>query len=208
MSRAHYVAIALREGKRLADLFGISEDLLACRDYIQLYKSLCQTERSRLNHHLMDCVVTTIFIRYGRALGSGVRSRVHRELKQIMDDADLTVHQLAMDLRDKHFAHSVNACESPEITVSLAVDSPDRRITSVSIASTNILAPDMFVFDNLLILIDKLREWAISEQKAESRRLFPVVEQRYSLDELYSRIGQPKQKQMTYGDLSKARKGT
>jgi hypothetical protein len=50
MPRAHYAAVPRPEGKRLADLFGISEDLLACRDYIQLYKSLCQTERSRLNH--------------------------------------------------------------------------------------------------------------------------------------------------------------
>jgi hypothetical protein len=207
MPRAHHVAIPLKEGKRLTDWFGISQDLLACRDYILLYKSLCQTEHSQLNHKLTDCVVTTVFIRYGRALGSGIRSPTQEELKQTMTDADRNVHQLAMDFRDKHFAHSVNNCESPEVTVSLTTDSPDRRVTSVSVGSTNVLAPDMFVFDNLLILIDKLREWAISEQKAESRRLLPVVQQRYSLDDLYARIGQPKRKKMTYGDVSKARKG-
>jgi hypothetical protein len=156
----------------------------------------------------MDCVVTTIFIRYGRALGSGVRSPVRDELRQIMSDADAAVHQLAMDFRNKHFAHSVSACESPEITVSLTVDSPKRRLTSVSAASTNLLAPEIFVFDNLLTLIDKLREWALSEQKVECSRLLPLVQERYSLDELYSRIGQPKERQMTYGDLSRVRKGT
>jgi hypothetical protein len=66
----------------------------------------------------------------------------------------------------------------------------------------------MFVFDNLLILIDKLREWAISEQKAESRRLLPHVLERYSIDDLYALIGQRKRQPITYGDIPRARKGT
>ena len=208
MSGAHYIPIPLPEGKRLADLSGISQDLFSCRDYIQLFRSLCQTPHSGLNHQLIDCIVTTIFIRYGRALGSGARSPVQHELKQIMTDADLAVHQMVMALRSKHFAHSVNACESPEITVSLSVGSPTRRVTSVSVGITKILAPDMFVFDNLQILVDKLHAWTISEQKTESCRLLPIVEERYSLDELYSRIGQSKKKRITYGDLSKTRNGT
>ena len=208
MPHAQYVAVSLPEGRRLAALFGISEDLLACRDYILLYKSICQTERSQLNYQLMDCIITTIFIRYGRCFGSCVRSRTHQELKSIMDAADLPVHQLAIDFRDKHFAHSINRCESPALTVSLRIDSPDREVTSVSVGINSFLAPDMFVFDNLLILIDKLRAWAISEQNTECQRLLPIIKGQYSIDDLYKLLGNPPKKPMQYGDVSKARKST
>lgn len=209
MSRAEYVSIPLPEGKRLADLFGISEDLLECRDCIQLYKSLCQSERSPQNALLIDCVVTTIFIRYGRCFSSGVRTRsTQQQLEAIMDDADRRVHQLARDLRDKHFAHSVNCFESPQITVSLRIDSTDREVTSVSVGTHTILAPNMAVLDDLLLLIDKLRGWTVSEQKAESQRLLPLVQQRYSLDELYAFRGTSRRQQPTYRDVSKPRKGT
>jgi hypothetical protein len=207
MARAQYVAVPLPEGRRLGDLFGIDEDLLACHDYIGLYKSLCEAKRSHANFQLMDCVVTTIFIRYGRCFGSGVRSRTHRELKQVLEPVDFPTHQLAIDLRDKHFAHSVNAFETPEITVSLAMDSPERAVTSVSVGSRSVF-PDMFVFDNLIVLINKLRTWVLSEQKAECARLLPLINERYSTDELYELINTSKPRQIRYSDVGKPRKGT
>jgi hypothetical protein len=208
MPRAQSRRISLPEGQRLGDLFGISNDLLACRDYILVYKSLCLAGHSLLNHQLTDCVVTTIFIRYGRCFGTGVRSKTQKALKHVMDFDDLKEHQLAIDFRDKHFAHSINRCESPEITVWLTADTSERAVTSVSVASANILSPDMFVFDNLLLLIDKLRTWAISEQKSESKRLLPLVKERFPLDSLYSMVGSSKRKPMRYGDVSKSRKDT
>jgi len=207
MARAQYVAVPLPEGRRLGDLFGIDEDLLACHDYIGLYKSLCEAKRSHANFQLMDCVVTTIFIRYGRCFGSGVRSRTHRELKQVLEPVDFPTHQLAIDLRDKHFAHSVNAFETPEITVSLAMDSPQRAVTSVSVGSRSMF-PGMFVFDNLIVLINKLRNWVLSEQKAECARLLPLINERYSTDELYELINTSKPRQIRYSDVGKLRKGT
>ena len=206
MIKAQSVIVTLPEGDRLTDLHGIANDLRACRDYILLFKTLCFLKVSHLIHQLADCVVTTIFIRYGRCFSGGVRLKTQKELKLVMSSEDLKVHQLVMDFRDKHFAHSVNQCESPEINVWLKIGSEDQEATSVGAASTNMIAPNQMVFDNLLILIDKLHSWVLSEQKKESEMLLQIVRQRFSLDSLYARLGGNPNKKMCFGDVAKSRK--
>lgn len=193
---AESVIVDLSEGDRLSDLCGIDNDLISCKDYILLYKTLCFLKVSHITNQLTDCIITTIFIKYGRCFSGGVRLKTQKELKLIMDAEDLKVHQLAIDFRDKHFAHSVNQCESPEIVVWLRTSFNDREVTSVDAASTYMLAPNILVLENMVILIDKLHAWVVSEKKLESEKLLKIVKKRLSLEFLYTCLGAKTKKQI------------
>lgn len=205
MPRSVSVVISLPEGQRLADLFGIAEDLRSCQDNIKLYAGLAATKPSFLNHQLLDCVLTTIVIRYGRCFGQSARDTTQKELRAQLDAEDLKTHNLIFALRDKHYAHSENFCELPEIHVSLVDGEPERRVTNVSVGAHYINAGDPTILHNMGVLLSKLLTWTIAEQKKESRRLLPIVLQKYSLDELYALVGKSKRHQVTFGDLSKKR---
>jgi hypothetical protein len=195
----------LPEGQRLAHLFGIAQDLRACRDYIKLYVALTATKPSLLNHQMLDCVMTTIVIRYGRCFGQSARDVTQKELRAQLNAEDLETHNLIFALRDKHYAHSENYCELPEIHVCLTEGGPERKATNVSVGAHYINAGDPTILHNMRVLLSKLLTWTINEQKKESARLLPIVFQKYSLDELYALIGKYKRHQVTFGDLNKKR---
>ena len=74
-----YVNISLPEAKKLADLYGISNDLEACRNYCKVYLD----ERTKLLQgtgavkHL-ECFSTYVFVKYGRCFKGGVRKETER----------------------------------------------------------------------------------------------------------------------------------
>jgi len=166
MSTATYVPVDLPEGKRLAQLTGIHNDLRECRDYCELYFKLRKMGLDTLIlHQLSESVVSTIFVRYGRCFNEGVRSKTQKELEATIAADYLDTHRLALDCRNKHFAHSVNAFEHHSIIVSLVTDAPERAVTSVSVGSHYVTSLDDFVFENLIRGIDKLCEWLLGEEK-------------------------------------------
>lgn len=207
MPRSQSVIISLPEGQRLADLSGIAHDLRSCQDNIALYAELSTTKLSLRKHELMDCVMTTIIIRYGRCFGQSVRGVTQKELEAQLGPADLDVHKMIIALRNKHYAHSENSCELAQINVWLTTDSPEKEATNVSVGTRYVSGGDPIILNNLSVLLSKLLNWAIDEEKKESIRLLPVVLKKYSLEALYDLIGKTPQYEVTIGDLSKKRPG-
>ncbi|MFA5169052.1 MAG: hypothetical protein WC530_11050 [Candidatus Omnitrophota bacterium] len=137
---------------------------------------------------------------------NGVRSKTQIELKNVMTPEDEKVHDVAMSIRSKHYAHSINNLEFPHVTAWLAVGTPKREVTSVSTASHMVVPTDETLLHNLSVLAGKLHDWAINEQKTESKRLLSIVKDRFSLDELYAKIGAASPRKIRYSDMAKVRK--
>ena len=196
------------EAQRLADIQGMLHDLRVCRDCCQKYLALISREdRGEHDHFLSEVMVTTAFTKYGRCFKGGVRVKTRNEALKQLSEEDLEVHQIIIDIRDKHVSHSVNEFERPRAMVSLRGDSPERELTGVSIGTTYIMAPDAVVFHNWIVLIDRLGDWLREESKKESRRLTEIAKERFSLDELYDRIGEGKRHEVRFRDIPRTRKG-
>jgi hypothetical protein len=207
MAAAHSIPIKLREGKRLADLFSIGNDLQFVLDSISLLQTLQATKIDPFTKHIMiDCVTTSIFVRYGRCFMDGARTDAQVELRRTLTPEDEKVHEVAMAIRSRHYAHSINNLEAPHITASLSVGTPKKQVTSVAPASHVVLPTDPTLLHNLSVLASKLHDWLIAEQKAESRRLLRIVRERFSLDELYSMIGATSRRKQRFSDMAKTRK--
>ena len=134
--------------------------------------------------------------------------KTEKEILNQLDDEGLKTHQLVIDIRDKHVSHSVNEFEHHRASVWLSHESPDRKVTNVSIGTTYITAPDPFVFQNWILLIDKIDKWLHAETLTESNRLTEIVKDRFTLDELYDRVGQGKPHEVEFKDVARTRKGT
>jgi len=208
MASAVHVDVPLPEAQRMADIFGIEQDLRiclkCCRGYLARLQREFQGEESAVL--TTECLVTTAFTKYGRCFKGGVRKGVEKELLKSLTSEDLEVHELVINIRDKHVSHSVNSFETPQVCVWLRGGEDDRKVTNVNVAIHEVLAPDAGIFVNWTILLEKQLEWLRAESQKESMRLKAIVEERYSLDELYDRIGQGSAPTIRIGDIPKARK--
>ena len=208
MSAAINVHIELPKGQRMADIDGIRHDLRVCRDCCQKYLALLSKGMKGENDHfLSEVLVTTAFTKYGRCFKGGVRIKTTKEILDQLTDEDLEVHQVLVDIRDKHVSHSVNEFERSQVSVWLRHESPEREVTNVSIGTTYISAPDAAVFSSWIVLIDKIDKWLHQEFQAESQRLAQLVKDRFTLDELYDKIGKGKRHEVKCKDIPKTRKG-
>jgi len=208
MASAVHVDIPLPEAQRMADMFGIQGDLLICLDCCKGYLARLQRqfqgeEDARLT---TECLVTTAFTKYGRCFKGGVRKGVEKELLSSLNDEDLEVHELIINIRDKHVSHSVNSFETPQVCVWLRGGDDDRQVTNVNVSIHGVMGPDADIFVNWMILLEKQLEWLRTESQKESKRLKTIVEKRYSLDELYDRIGKGSAPTIRIGDIPKTRK--
>lgn len=96
---------------RLADLMAVWEDL-------QFVVNCCQ----RLDATAGDAVAqhaywSAALVAYARCWETGVRTSLDPSMLEQLDPRRRSLHKLAMDLRNKHVAHSVNSFE--EVAVGL-----------------------------------------------------------------------------------------
>jgi hypothetical protein len=182
---ARSVYVDFPEAARLADLQSISYDLLRSRDYVQKYLDIASANFRTNDSSHIDCFTAFAFILYGRCFKGGVRRTTERGLLSAMNEEDRQIHKLIIDLRDKHYAHSVNEMEQHKASIWLNPEEHGRKITSVSIGSHYTIAPDVAFMTNMVILIDRIRAWVITEQKIESKRLKEIAEERFPIDMLY-----------------------
>jgi hypothetical protein len=187
MAEYTYVNILLPEAKRLADLYGTVIDLRACHNYCEKYLQIFFniTQPPYETQHL-ECFSTYIFVKYSRCFVGGVRKDFGAELRNTLSSEDLVLHDLVIDIRDKHIAHSVNDFESHKVRVWLNPEERGRKINNVHIESDYLAGPKPELFERLKYLIDKLLLWIEVEKKREEERLIQVVGQRYDLNDLYS----------------------
>lgn len=181
MATYRYVEIDLKgEGARLADLFGIRQDLSAVRDYCIRY----------IKDYIKDpdlyCILTFIVIKYARSFNGGVRKQTSDELLNSMSKHDREVHDIIYALRDKHVGHSVSDWESHIVRLYLVPEERGPKDFSVSITSHSVLGPPPNLMQELIGLIDRLLLKVSEWEKSEQSRLHTLITSRHSMDEIYA----------------------
>lgn len=180
MADFSYVNIELPEASRLADLYGFVIDLNTCRLYCEKYIATFARGEDT------ECYWSYVFIKYGRCFKNGIRKPYEGTLPIVLSAEELDLHQLVLNLRDKHLAHSVNDLELHRVRVWLNPSELGRRVNSVNIESHYLAGPAPKLFHSLMGLIEKFIVWAEEEKKSEEAKLLSLVERKYDLDYLYS----------------------
>jgi hypothetical protein len=196
-----YINIGLPEAKRLADLSGILDDLTSCLLYCRKY-----VEGHPL-HPDLESYSTTLITKYTRCFSSGVRSEGQRGLEAVAVRVDEETHKFVCGLRDRHLSHSVSDLESHRVRVWLNPEEKGRAVNNVNIESARYIGVGSSL-PKLDKLVAELIAWVQAEMRMEEGRLKEIVQQRYTLDQLYTMNAEPFGK-VDYGNLmsGKARKG-
>ncbi len=206
-----YVNIKFAGAKRLADLYGIGHDIRACSDYcekyLQTFAAISQpSEIQPTNEGVhLECFSAFIFIKYGRCFKGGIRDETSKEILATLSPEDLKLHQLAIDIRDKYIAHSVNDLETHKVRVWLNPEEKGRKINNVNIESHYVAGQDLQIYQRLKQLISRLLSWIDAEKKREETSLIKLVGHQYDLDYLYSQDAEPPE-DIDYSRASKPRR--
>ncbi len=206
----NYINLKLPESDRAFDLVGMQVDLDKCKELCTVY--LKHTEglgenKSKAQVIDNECYVTTILVKYARCFKSGVRSKVQKELSTTITESDRTLHDQAINIRDKHIAHSVNDLEEHRVRVYLHPPEWGKGLGSVNLESHRIIAPELEFFKKLLALITKHLDWISKQKYEELQKLQKIVRERYTPDELYKMnvTGKP---EMNFDKIAKSRKNS
>lgn len=208
MSEHNYVNLNLPESERAFDLVGMQIDLDNCKklctEYLEFYGGLeiNSFEVGKIN---MECHATTILVKYGRCFKGGVRSKVQQELLATIAEPNLSIHNLVIDIRDKHIAHSVNDLEVHRVRVYLYPEETGRGFGSVNLESYHLKAPSTEFFRKLVDLIDLHLSWIRKQKYEELQYLQEIVQKRYTLSELYQ-MSVEHHPDMSLENVSKSRK--
>ena len=212
MAVYRYVNVELDEAKRLADLYGIDLDLRRCREYCEKYiqtlegiSQPSQIQAADEGVHL-ECFSAYFFIKYGRCFKGGIRETTSKEILAALSKGDLALHQLAINIRDKYVAHSVNDFESHKVRVWLNPEENGRKINNVNIESHYIVGPGLVFYQDMKHLIGRLLSWIGLEKKLEQEKLIKLAGQRYSLEYLYAQNSEAPE-DVDISKVSKRRKG-
>lgn len=208
MAEYNYVNLNLPESDRAFDLVGMQIDLDNCRklsiEYIEFVDGLERgiSEVVKLN---IECHATTILVKYGRCFKGGVRSKVQQELFATITEPNLSIHNLAIDIRDKHIAHSVNDLEEHRVRVYLHPEETGRGFGSVNLESHHLKAPSTEFFKKLVGLVDMHLSWIRKQKYEELLHLQEIVQKRYTLDDLYE-MNVERHPDMSLENVGKSRK--
>ncbi|WP_018416501.1 hypothetical protein [Teredinibacter turnerae] len=131
-----FADVGIPEAERLADWYGILEDLKAARRLCNSFIRVIGKRQNSSEGHLteeyediheqfmaqmdeVDALFITAVMRYMRCFKSGVRTRLHPSYIDSLSDELQGAHRYFELVRDKHIAHSVSVLESHSVTVQL-----------------------------------------------------------------------------------------
>jgi GNAT superfamily N-acetyltransferase len=206
----NYINLKLPESDRAFDLVGMQIDLDKCKELcIEYLKHAEKLNECGNKTQVIDdeCYVTTILVKYARCFKSGVRSRVQKELSATISKSDLPLHDLAINIRDKHIAHSVNDLEEHRVRVYLHPPERGKGLGSVNLESHRMVAPELEFFRKLLELICEHLDWISKQKYEELQRLQKIVGEKYTLDELYE-MNVAAKPEMSFDNIAKSRKNS
>ena len=163
----------------LARLTSIRQDLSSARDLCEYLQS--QIEAAP-NHwppaEINDAFSTAIVIRYNRAFVTGVRHGLRDEEIAILTDEQRAAHERIRTLRDKHFAHSVNAFEDTRVQARYCLERvEDEGITSVSAAHYRVFGLSIAELSAISDLCECLLAQIKVFERQEQQRLLNVIRQ-------------------------------
>jgi hypothetical protein len=202
MEELFIAEVDFEEAKQAADLASYFQDLAFTISSLDRLQQL-------VNDNSKDEVLTgslwiAALVSYARCFSTGKRFGLSDELFQNIEGG-IDCHQLFMNLRNKHVAHSVNPFE--QVVVGLVLSppsSPERKVEGVSILSQKLLHMDSEGIQNLrrLALI-AMKEIEIQGKVYQEKTL--EVGKRLSIDSLYGKVS-PRTVTPSPENASKSRK--
>jgi len=171
--------VDFEEAKKLADLISIAQDLGSVMKTCSKLKVLLE-DNSR-DSLLIENLWTSALIRYARCFASGKRYGLDETIFEDLQGEALKVHNMYMNLRNKHIAHSVNPFEQIKVGVVLSPEeSQDKKIIGVATLLMKQISLDREGVHQLgllsKVILEKVREMAKQyEQKTlEISKTFPI----------------------------------
>jgi hypothetical protein len=131
------VELGIPEERRLADLFGISVDLAAVRDYCE--RIIAHFDDGIPDFPLTEAIWIAALVRYARCFTTNraVRSPLGRKDIRALPAHLASLHAFAIELRNKHIAHSENPLEMNRVGVVVAPpESP--ALEGISLSNQNV----------------------------------------------------------------------
>jgi len=133
--------VDFEEARMLADLGAITQDLGSVMKTCSKLKVLL--EENSQDNFLIENLWTSALIRYARCFASGKRYGLNETIFKELQGEALKVHNMYMDLRNKHIAHSVNPFEQMKVGVVLSPkESQDKKIIGVATLSMKQISLD------------------------------------------------------------------
>ncbi len=129
--------VDFEEARLTADLMSYFQDLAFTIDALDHLQSLI--DNNSKENILMGSLWIAALITYARCFSTGKRFGLPEELFESIEGG-VECHQLYMNLRNKHIAHSVNPFE--QVVVGLVLSppsSPERKVEGISILSQKLL---------------------------------------------------------------------
>lgn len=121
------------EAARLASLAGIENDLRGVQEYCDLL--LTKGDERPFASTEWEAISSAGVVRYARCFCSGVRHSLSRTLFDDVDSEFYEAHELFIDMRNKHVAHSVNEFEENDAVVQISDEfRSSEEIKSVTVA--------------------------------------------------------------------------
>jgi hypothetical protein len=182
MEELFIAEVDFEEAKRTADLMSYFQDMAFAIDALDLLQQL-------VDDNSKDVILTgslwiAALIAYARCFSTGKRFGLSEKLFEGIEGG-VECHQLFMNLRNKHVAHSVNPFE--QVVVGLVLSHPsssERKVEGVSVLSQKLLHLDSEGIQNLrrLALI-AMKE--IEKQGKECKEKTLEIGRQLPIDTLY-----------------------
>lgn len=165
------------EAFELARLTSIREDListLALCSYLETQVS--ESPNGWPASEVTDAFSTAIIIRYNRAFVTGTRHGLRNGELAILSDEQRAAHEHFRALRDKHFAHSVNAFEDTRVQARYCLERVEEEgITSVSAAHYRVVGLNSWELTMIRELCERFLDQLKRLEEDEGRRLLSVI---------------------------------
>jgi hypothetical protein len=201
------IKLDIPEASLLIDLNGIKWDLTLVSEWCDSYL-VCfdrQFRKAPGDGSAFRAYATAIPVNYARCFKSGVRRALKAPLLNLLSEQEMDCHKEFISIRDKHIAHSVNDFEMGDVVVSLNPPDLGKQINLVTVSTHTIMALRTDSFTLLKSVIGKLLKWLESEINREQARIRKIVEERYSLEELYN-LSESQQSGHFKGNVHKSRR--
>ncbi len=105
------------QAARQASLVSMDIDLTGVISYCDYL--LEQSDISKFNFIVWEAMSSAAVVRYARCFSPGAREQLQHNLLDGADSELRGAHEYFIELRSKHFAHSVNPFEETEVTVQI-----------------------------------------------------------------------------------------
>ena len=187
------VRISSLEANRLADMYGVMQDLewlIALCERILRYRA----RGPRPDSIEMEALEGAALIRYGRCFSGGMRTAFVLDAQWIakLPPELQAAHLDFKALRDKHVAHSINDWELNTTIAYLRRDATtgERQVSSVSVQSKRIIGLTSESTAQLKQLAESLLQLIRIESKIETKRVLAIAKQ-IPIAELEAKLLEP-----------------